>query len=471
MSNDKSSKTATGSTKDDLCEKDRSYLWHALTQYKVSERYEPKIFTHGDGARLFDIDGNEFIDGTSGLWCVNVGYGQKSLSEAAYNQLNRLAYNTLISSHIPAIELSEKINQTLGYQAKIHYSNSGSEANEVAFKIARQYQNQKSNGQLRYKIISRYRAYHGNTLGTLSATAQAGRKFKYEPLLPGFIHIHPPYCYRCPYGQQYPNCSLECAQELAAVINYEGEESVAAFIAEPIMSGGGVIVPPPEYLPRVAEICRKKGVLLILDEVVSGFGRTGKMFGFQHSGVEPDIITFAKGLTSGYLPLSATAAKEDIFRAFASDDSDGSYFRHVNTFGGHPASCAVALANIKLIQELDLTEQAREKGELLLGLLEDLKDLPITGDIRGKGLFVGIELVADKRSKAPLAENRLGQLIKQAMDRGVIIGKNTSTIPNYSNVLIIAPPLIVKKEELLTIAQTLKELLGQLSKTLAADKK
>lgn len=449
--------------KGDLCEKDRRYVWHALTPYRKSERYEPTIFTHGEGARLFDIDGHEFIDGTSGLWCVNAGYGQKSLSEAAYQQLNRLPYNTLISSHIPAIELSDTINQALGYQAKVHYSNSGSEANEVAFKIARQYQSQKADGQLRYKIISRYRAYHGNTLGTLSATAQAGRKFKYEPLLPGFVHIHPPYCYRCPYGQRYPGCGLECAQELAAVINYEGEDSVAAFIAEPIMSGGGVIVPPPEYLPLVAQICREKGVLLILDEVVSGFGRTGKMFGFQHWGVEPDIITFAKGLTSGYLPLSATAAKEAIFQEFASEGDDARHFRHVNTFGGHPASCAVALANIKLIQEQDLVEQARDKGELLLGLLEDLRKLPIVGDIRGKGLFIGIELVADKKSKAPLAENQLGQVIKQAMERGVIIGKNTSTIPNYSNVLIIAPPLVVQKEELLTIAQTLTELLGQLA--------
>ena len=458
--------TVMDEVKDALVEKDQDYVWHALTQYKKDEKHVPKIFTRGQGAHLFDIDGKEYIDGTSGLWCVNVGYGQKSLSEAAYHQLNELSYSTLISSHVPAIELSEKINESLGYHAKVHYSNSGSEANEVAFKIVRQYQSQQPNGHLRYKIISRYRAYHGNTLGALSATSQAGRSFKYEPLVPGFIHIHPPYCYRCPYGRQYPDCSIECAQELATVINYEGEESVAAFIAEPIMSGEGVIVPPPEYLPMIAKICKEKGVLLIFDEVVSGFGRSGKMFGFQHWGVEPDIITFAKGLTSGYLPLSATACKEKIFEGFKQDNSGDHHFRHVNTFGGHPASCAVAIANIKLINDLGLVEQARIKGEFLQELLVELKDLSIVGDIRGKGLFVGIELVEDKNSKIPVAEKYLGQLIRLAMERGVIIGKNTSTIPNFSNVLILAPPLIVEKADLVIIVETLKELLGSLSREL-----
>ncbi len=449
-----------------LIEKDQDYVWHALTQYKESKKHVPQIFTRGEGAHLFDIEGKKYIDGTSGLWCVNVGYGQKSLSEAAYHQLNELPYTTLISSHIPAIELSEKINTSLGYRALIPYSNSGSEANEVAFKIARQYQSQKSNGHLRYKIISRYRAYHGNTLGALSATAQAGRSFKYEPLLPGFVHIHPPYCYRCPYGQKYPDCNIECAKELATVINYEGEESVAAFIAEPIMSGGGVIVPPPEYLPMIAKICKEKGILLIFDEVVSGFGRSGKMFGFQHWDVEPDIITFAKGLTSGYLPLSATACKAAIFEEFKKEDSGDHHFRHVSTFGGHPASCAVGIANIKLIHELELVEQAREKGEFLQELLADLKDLPIVGDIRGKGLFIGIELVEDKKTKSPVAESHLGEVIRLALERGVIIGKNTSTIPKFSNVLILAPPLIVEKNDLVIIVQTLKELLSSLSKAL-----
>ena len=453
-------------TRETLFKKDQEYVWHALTQYKETEEHVPNIFTRGQGAYLFDMEGKKYIDGTSGLWCVNSGYGQKSLSEAAYHQLNQLPYSTLIASHAPAIELAEKINESLGYKAKVHYSNSGSEANEVAFKIVRQYQSQKPKGQLRYKIISRYRAYHGNTLGALSATAVAGRSFKYEPLVPGFIHIHPPYCYRCPYGRQYPDCSIECAQELATVINYEGEESVAAFIVEPIMAGGGVIVPPPEYLPIIAKICKEKGVLLVFDEVVTGFGRSGKMFAFQHWDVEPDIITFAKGLTSGYLPLSATACKEEVFDGFKKDDSEDHHFRHVNTFGGHPASCAVAIANIKLIQELDLVEQARDKGEFLQELLAELKKLPIVGDIRGKGLFIGIELVEDKKSKIPIPEHYLAKLIKQAMQQGVIIGKNTSTTLNFSNVLILAPPFIIEKTDLVIMVQTLKALLISLGKAL-----
>lgn len=450
--------------KDNLIKKDKDYLWHALTQYKKSQEYIPKIFTHGEGVNLFDIDGKKYIDGVSGLWCVNVGYGQKKLNEAAYEQMNKLPYYPLTASHIPAIKLSEEINKALGYKAKIHYSNSGSEANEVAFKIARQYQVQKNNEQLRYKIISRYRAYHGNTFGTLSATSQAGRKFKYEPLLPGFSQIHPPYCYRCPHGKKYPGCNLECAEELLQVINYEGEDTVAAFIGEPIMSGGGVIVPPPEYWPRIAEICKEKGVLLIFDEVVSGFGRTGEIFGFKHWGVEPDIISFAKGLTSGYLPLSATAVKEEFFQGFVSDEDDKAQFRHVNTFGGHPASCAVAIANIELINELHLADRAKEKGDYFVGLIdEELRGLPIVGDIRYKGLFIGIELVKDKELKTPLEESYLAALIKKAQEQGIIIGKNSTTIPNFSNVLILAPPLIIKNSELDIIAKLLIRLLKELS--------
>ncbi|MCI1945358.1 aminotransferase [Clostridium luticellarii] len=448
--------------KSKLIEDDINYLWHGLTQYKKSKKYIPKIYTYGKGARIFDIDGKSYIDGVSGLWCVNIGYGQEKLSKAAYNQMNNLPYYPLTASHLPAIELSRKINKELGYKAKLHYSNSGSEANEVAFKIARQYQIQ-NNNQLRYKVISRYRAYHGNTLGTLSASAQEGRKFKYEPLLSGFIKIHPPYCYRCPHGKKYPNCNLECAEELLQVINYEGEDTIAAFIGEPIMSGGGVIVPPNEYWSRISEICRQKGVLLIFDEVVSGFGRTGKMFGFKHWNIEPDIITFAKGLTSGYLPLSATATKESIFDKFISDDDETSQLRHVNTFGGHPASCAVAIENINLINELNLVKEAEKKGEHFVDELKELSDMPIVGDIRYKGLFVGIELVKDKKLKIPLEEKYLGNLIKEAQEKGVIVGKNSTTIPNYSNVLILAPPLVIEKSELDTIAKVLKNLLEKLS--------
>lgn len=440
---------------------DINYLWHGLTQYKKSTKYKPNIFTYGKGVRLFDIDGKSYIDGVSGLWCVNVGYGQEKLSRAAYNQMKKLPYYPLTASHVPAVELSRKINEELGYKAKLNYSNSGSEANEVAFKIARQYQIQ-NNRPLRYKIISRYRAYHGNTLGTLSASAQEGRKFKYEPLLSGFVKIHPPYCYRCPHGKNYPNCSLECAEELLQVINYEGEDTIAAFIGEPIMSGGGVIVPPDGYWNRISEICRQKGILLIFDEVVSGFGRTGKIFGFKHWNVKPDIITFAKGLTSGYLPLSATASREEIFDKFVSDDDETSQLRHVNTFGGHPASCAVAIENIDLINKLNLVKAAEEKGYYFIEQLKELEDLPIVGDIRYKGLFVGIELVKDKKSKIPLEECYLGDLIKEAQQEGVIIGKNSTTIPNYSNVLILAPPLIIEKNELDIIVKVLKNLLKKL---------
>src|SRR5690625_1967083 len=286
------------------------YLWNAVRKYDPEAG--PMIAERGKGAWFYDVDGNKYLDGVSGLWCLNLGHGNEEIVDAAAEQMRNLSYFPLTSSHKPEVNLSKKINDLLGGGYHTFFSNSGSEANETAFKIARQYHIQTGNPG-KYKFISRYRAYHGSTLGALSATAQANRRVKYDPGVPGFLHVYPPYSYRSIFGDDKEESDLKAAQMLDEMINWEGADSVAAFIMEPFISGGGVIIPSLKYLQRVAEICKKHNVLLIIDEVVSGFGRTGEMFGFMHSeGVQPDIVTMAKGITSGYLPLGATAVRNGI---------------------------------------------------------------------------------------------------------------------------------------------------------------
>ncbi len=414
----------------------------------------------GVGCYVTDEQGKEYLDAVSGLWCVNVGYGRRELAEAAYEQIVELAYFPLVMSHSPAIKLAAKLLELLGFEGKVHFSNSGSEANEVAFKIARQYHSQTSNNSgWRYKIISRYRAYHGSTMGALSATAQAERRSKYEPLVPGFLHVYPPYCYRCPFGQTYGSCNIECATSIENTVIHEGPESVAAIIVEPVISGGGVIVPPDEYLPILREICDRYGILLIFDEVVSGFGRLGKMFGHEHWGIKPDIITLAKGITSGYLPLSATAVQQHIFETFLDEPGTTGHFRHVNTFGGHPASTAVSLRNIDILETERLPERAAQMGAYLMAELSPLREHPYVGDLRGKGMLLGIELVADQQTKEPLAGEKVGAIVAYCMNQGVIIGRNTNTVPGYANVLIIAPPLVLTLADADVLVTTLRQAL------------
>ncbi len=431
-----------------LTQMDMDSLWHAMVQHQVYEQTPPKRMETAMGCHVTDDQGQQYLDAVAGLWCVNVGYGRAELAEAAYQQLLELAYYPLVKSHKPAIQLAAKLLELLDFEGKVHFSNSGSEANEVAFKIARQYQAQaSSSGGWRYKIIARYRAYHGNTMGALSATAQAERRIKYEPLVPGFIHVPPPYCYRCPFGQTYGSCNIECATSIEQTINYEGAESVAAIIIEPVISGGGVIVPPDEYLPIVRDICDRHGILLIFDEVVNGFGRLGRFFGHQHWNVQPDIITLAKGITSGYLPLSATVVQQPIFAEFLDDPGTTAHFRHINTYGGHPASCAVSLKNIEILQRENLADQAALMGDYLIAELSDLRDHPYVGDVRGKGLLIGIELVADQATKEPLDSAAIAAIIADCLEQGLIVGRNSNTIPGLSNVLILAPPLVISRQD------------------------
>lgn len=442
----------------ELLSKDEKYIWHAMRRHHPGA--SSMVVTEANGAWIKDSNGNEYLDGMSGLWCVNVGYGREELAKAAYDQMKVLPYYPMTQSHIPAIELGEKLNEWLDDEYVIFFSNSGSEANETAFKMARQYHQQQGDPG-RHKFISRYRAYHGNTMGALAATGQGQRKHRYEPLAQGFLHVTPPDMYRSPYKGTLEEQSLACADEIDRVITWEIDETVAAVIMEPIITGGGVLIPHESYLPRVKEICEKHGVLLIIDEVICGFGRTGKRFGFQNYGVKPDIVTMAKGITSAYLPLSATAVRKDIFEAFQGED-EYNHFRHVNTYGGNPSACAVALKNIEIFERENLVERAAILGKRLLEEMAELETHPNVGDIRGKGLLFGIELVEDKVSKEPATSEKLDKIISLCKKEGLIIGKNGDTVAGFNNILQLSPPLSMTDDDLKFIVSTVKKAFTQL---------
>ncbi|QIZ08736.1 aspartate aminotransferase family protein [Priestia megaterium] len=447
----------TSRPQETLLEQDDKYVWHSMKPYNPKATI---VAAKAEGSWVTDADGKRYLDAMAGLWCVNVGYGRTELAEAAYEQLKEMAYFPLSQSHVPAIKLAEKLNQMLGDEYVIFFSNSGSEANETAFKIVRQYHQQKGEHN-RYKIVSRYRAYHGNSMGALAATGQAQRKYKYEPLAPGFIHVSPPDSYRDDTNIGDPK-ELSSVKEVDRTMTWELSETIAAMIMEPIITGGGVLIPPDGYMKAAKEVCEKHGALLIVDEVICGFGRTGKPFGFMNYGVKPDIITMAKGITSAYLPLSATAVRKDIYEAFKGTE-EYDYFRHVNTFGGNPAACALALKNLEIMENEKLFDRSRDLGEQLLNDLKNLlQDHPHVGDVRGKGLLIGIELVKDKRTKEPLENDLVNQVIASCKQEGIIIGKNGATVAGYNNVLTLAPPLTIKQVDLTFLIKTLTESLQKI---------
>jgi len=429
-------------------EKDRRYVWHQMSGAPAgSDAPGPLIFAEGDGAWLTDVGGRRYLDGMSGQWCVNAGYGRHELAQAASHQLSRLAFYPLTRGHLPAIALGERLDALLGGDRAFVYANSGSEANEVAFKLARQYHQLRGEPH-RFKVISRYRAYHGSTLGALSASGQSLRRLSYEPLAPGFVHVPPPDTLRQPPGTDLEAYGRQCAAELERTIRLELAETVAAVIMEPIITGGGLLIPPDSYLPAVAEACRRHGVLLIVDEVICGFGRTGSWFGYHPSGVRPDIVTMAKGITSAYFPLAAAAVSDEVFSAF-SGNGDLGRLRHMNTFGGHPAGCAVALRNIELIEEEGLVARSATAGDELLGRLRDaLSGHPLVGEVRGRGLLIGIELVADRTTNEPAPRADCVAIMAAAQRLGLIVGRNSDTAAGWDNVLVLAPPLCLTDDDL-----------------------
>ncbi len=452
-----------GFSHEELAKIHRDHLWLHLTNHKLFEKQEPPIMVEGQGVIIKDALGKEYIDGLSGgVWAVNVGYGRESIVNAVCEQLRRLPYYAGSMATPPYILLAQKLASLLPNLPKVYISNSGSEANEKSFKIARQYFREKYPDKDKYKIIYRDRDYHGTTLAALASSGQRERKAKFGPLPEGFAEIPHALCYRCHFGKSYPGCNLECARALETVIQKEGEDSVAAVIIEPVTAGGGIIPPVAEYYSVIREICNRYEVLLILDEVVTGFARTGLMFGHQHYGIDPDIITMAKGLASGYMPISATVARKDIFDQFLVEAEDVSgYFRDISTFGGCAGCSAAALENIKIIEEEKLAENSAAMGKYLIDNLKELEELPIVGEVRGKGLLVGVELVEDKKTKRPLSEKILAQIVADAKAEGVIIGRMVRSVPGHNNVLYTAPPLIINREGIEKIVNAFRVALGK----------
>jgi taurine-pyruvate aminotransferase len=443
---------------DEMIQQDVSHLWHHLMQHKVFETKEPTIIVEGRGMIVKDIRGREYLDAVSGgVWSVIVGYGRESIAACVAEQLVRMPYYAGIAGNIPTIQLARKLADLLPHLNRVYFSNSGSEANEKAFKLIRQSAHLTGTG--RYKILYRDRDYHGTTFAALSATGQQERRVDYEPLVDGFVEFPHACCYLA-FGKEYPGCDIDCARVVEEVIQREGPETVGGVIVEPVTAGGGIIPPVPEYYPVLQEICKKYGVLMIMDEVVCGFGRTGKMFGYEHYDVEPDMVTLAKGLASSYMPISATVVSEEVFNLFVNDPGDRmSFFRDISTFGGCAAGSAAALETVRIIEDENLVENSRIMGEYLLGRLQELRDFAVVGDIRGKGLFAGIEIVADRKTKAPADERLFGELVAAIAEEGVLVGRTNRSIPGLNNTINLAPALIVTKDEIDRIVSAIRHAL------------
>jgi adenosylmethionine-8-amino-7-oxononanoate aminotransferase len=422
-----------------LLDQDRRHLLHPL--HHPSAHEDPLVMESGQGVWVRAMDGREFIDGLAGLWNVLVGHGRSELAEAAGKQMAQLAYfsNYVGAANVPAIELADRL-AGFAYRSlnTTYFTSGGAEANESAFKTVRYYWKRMGKPD-KVKVIARERAYHGVTLAAMSATGMAAYWPMFEPRVPNFLHIHAPDPYR--YGgevQSGESVGQAAARALEEVIVREGPDTVGAFIAEPVQGAGGVIVPPDDYFPRVREICDRYDVLLIADEVITGFGRTGEWFALGRWGVQPDILSFAKGITSGYLPLGGIQISDPIREAIMTAPASERWL-HAYTYSGHPTCCAVALANLDVLEREDLVGNAARMGVRLLGALHGLEEeFACVGNVRGLGLMCAIEFVADRESKEPAG---IGASVQQAcLERGLltrIVGDS----------LLFAPPLVISAEE------------------------
>lgn len=443
---------------------DKLHIWHHLSQHKTLQTSEPLVIVEGSGMRVRDLNGKSYLDAVSGgVWVVNVGYGRESIAEVMREQLVKMCYFVNVASNIPAAKFAEKLTAKMPGLTRVYYSNSGSEANEKAYKLVRQLAALKNNGQ-KHKIVYRARDYHGTTITALSSSGQDQRKQQYGPFTPGFIEIPDCLAYHAPNGD-HPDYGVQAAKELEKAILREGPDTVGAIVLEPITAGGGVIVPPPGYFETIQEICRKYGVLLHSDEVVCGLGRTGKWFGYQHFGVQPDIVTVAKGIASGYAAISVTVTTEQLFNEFLAEPSDTMhYFRDISTFGGCTAGPAAALENLRIIEDEDLLANTVAMGDYLMESLLQLQDkYMIIGEVRGKGLLVGVELVADRATRKPVNEAVAVAVVADCLAQGVMIGRTNRSIPEYNNTLCLSPALICTKDDLDEIVAAIDGALGRVT--------
>ncbi len=435
--------------KSGLLSRDRAHLIHPLHDPRVHE--SGHVWIKGQGAILTDADGREYIDGLSGLWNVVAGHGREELVDAAAAQMRRLPYCSGYSgsSNPAAIELAERL-AGLTYPSinRFFFTSGGGEATDSSIKTARFYWKQQGKPE-KTKVISRQWAYHGVTLAAMSATGISSYWPMFEPRVPGFVHIPSPYPYRyeAPPGVSQ---GVAAANEFEQAILREGPDTVAMFLAEPVQGAGGVIVPPDDYFPRVREICDQYSVLFVADEVITGFGRTGKMFGLEHWVVEPDMIQFAKAITSGYFPLGGIGVNDKIAETL--DNSDAVWM-HAFTYSAHPVGCAVALRNLDIIETENFPAQAADKGKHLLdGLRNALADHPHVGEVRGKGLMCAVELVHDKATKAEFpGEEKIGiKVHAETQKRGLFSRLR-------GDVFCLAPPIITTPKQLDRIIEIMSD--------------
>ena len=423
-----------------------------------------QLVTKGKGVWVEDAEGERWFDTLSGLWLVNIGHGRREIADAVYRQMLDLAFSPNDTVSPSTARLSAKLAElSQDPKSRIYFTSGGSEANETALKIAKNYHH--LNGEPnRWKVISRRGSYHGATLActSLGRGGPGGGSVpaQFGPLVPGNIHVAQPNYYRPDVYDADGDCMLACAHDLERAILHEGPGTVAAFIGEPISAAAGIHVPHPDYWPTVRKICDRHGVLLIADEVITGFGRTGRMFAMEHWGVKPDIFTVAKGLTSGYLPIGAAIATGKVADAFIGESK--STFQHLITFGGNPASCAAALANLEIMETEDMAARAEEMGAYLYERLQGLTKHDIVGDVRGgKGLLCALELVKDRTTKEQFpASAQIDKLAVEAMRANRMLGRAGHIVP-------IAPPLCIERDEIDDAVGRLDAVLHALTGSLA----
>ncbi|WP_010137247.1 aminotransferase family protein [Oceanicola sp. S124] len=432
----------------DVVAADKAHVWHHLTQHKPFETSDPRVIVEGKGIHVWDAKGTRYLDAVSGgVWTVNVGYGRTEIADAVRDQLVKLNYFAGSAGSIPGAMFSKKLIEKMPGLSRVYYCNSGSEANEKAFKMVRQIAHKRYGGK-KTKILFRERDYHGTTIGALSACGQPERHMQYGPLAPGFVEV--PHCLEYRKQWDVEDYGQRAADAIEEVILREGPETVGAICLEPVTAGGGVITPPKGYWERVQEICKKYDILLHIDEVVCGVGRTGAWFGYQQYGVKPDMVTMAKGVASGYAAIACLVTTEDVFDQFKDDASDPlNYFRDISTFGGCTAGPAAALANMEIIENEGLLENTTQMGAYCLSKLEELMEKhKVIGDVRGKGLFLGAELVADRGTKEPVAEKLAQQVVAECGAQGVMIGVTNRSLPGFNNTLCLSPALIATRDNI-----------------------
>lgn len=427
----------------ELVAKDKAHLVHPVSNLHYMKEHGPLILARGDGVWVWDTDGNRYLDSFAGLWNINIGHGRRELVEAAAEQMSEVAYvpNFFGLASPASIELAAKLAEIFpGDLNHFQFTSGGAESNETALKMSRYYWFLRGRPD-KVKVLSRKMGYHGIAMGALAATGIPTYHEGFGPMTPGFVHLSPPFQYRYGLeGMSEDEFVAALVKELEETIEREGADTIAAMIAEPVQGAGGVVVPPQGYWQAMAEVLRKNDILLIYDEVICGFGRTGTMFGMEQYGVLPDIASFAKGVTSGYVPLGGVAITDEVFDVLSEPNK---MFMHGFTYSGHPLACAVALPNIRIIQEENLPANAAHAGEYLLGRLNGLLERPYVGNVRGKGLMTFVEVVADKatKEKFPASMDLSAKLTAATRKHGIIVRPVTEGIA-------IAPPLTIQEPEL-----------------------